>query len=82
MTTTTDTDEQVGIEADKIHGYIKTNGDELYQFFMANLSSLETVCHLMVHHRGNHKAWPIIEQQIDQEVKTESYDKARQRIYG
>lgn len=74
--------ELVDMEAEQLQEYIETNGHELYQFFMDNLESLESVCNLMVKHFGDNNAWTYIRHRIRNEIKSESYDKARERIYG
>lgn len=78
------TDERVDNEAESLQQYIWSNGQELYQFFMDNSASLESVCNEMVRHSWkSDQVWgQAVRDKIESEIEAESYEKARERIYG
>jgi len=60
--------------------YTRTNGHEMYKFFMANLDSLESVSNMLVMYWDDLP--DVVKHQIENELNREPYDEAVRRIYG
>ena len=71
----------VDVEADILKEYILSQGDELYNYFNANLSDLETICHLIVKHWNDPYLSIALKKKLNELLKIDCADKAKQRIY-
>ena len=79
-----ETQNAIDVQADLDKEYILSNGAELNQFFMDNLTSVEAIANIL---SVNWNAAPIIlgaliKQQLENDLDEVCGDKARERVFG